>query len=375
MGKKIAGLFIQQFRGLTDLRIEEIGHVNLITGMNNTGKTSVLEAVRILASEGSMATISAILRLREEDSSDADDNIRAADTDAVFPLCSLFGGFPEFSEGVPPVLVEGYHGELPLSLSIETCWINEVRSEVGVRRFVEPAPTLFSDDDSRIPGIRILVNKLERLIPLDALRRGFSRTYRRPDLFDDKRIPCQYVGPGNADRTAALGILWDRIALSDLEAFVVEALQLIDSDITAVSMVGGEGNRSVRTAIVRSHRFSRPVPLRSFGDGVNRLFGIVLSLVNAKDGFLLIDEIENGLHHTVQADAWKLIFHLAAQLNVQVFATTHSLDAIEAFQSVACQVPEEGVLVRLARKGRTIIATSFSEDELVAVTRHQIEVR
>ncbi|MFN5906011.1 MAG: AAA family ATPase, partial [Planctomyces sp.] len=145
--------------------------------------------------------------------------------------------------------------------------------------------------------------------------------------------------------------------------------------ISAVSMVGGEGVRSGRIAIVRSKRFPRPVPLKSFGDGVNRLFGIVLALVNSKDGCLLIDEFENGLHHTVQAAAWKMIFQLAAALNVQVFATTHSQDAVEAFQQVAGTVPENGVLVRLARRGQSIVSTVFSEDELAVVTRNQIEVR
>ena len=140
-------------------------------------------------------------------------------------------------------------------------------------------------------------------------------------------------------------------------------------------MVGADGVRSGRIAIVRSKRFARPVPLKSFGDGVNRLFGIVLSLVNAKDGCLLIDEFENGLHHAVQANAWRMIFKIAAELNVQVFATTHSLDAIDAFQHVAREVPETGVLVRLARRGQAIVSTVFSEDELAVVARNQIEVR
>ena len=48
----------------------------------------------------------------------------------------------------------------------------------------------------------------------------------------------------------------------------------------------------------RTGDIAQPVPLRSFGDGLNRLFGIILSLVNARGGFLLIDEFENGLHYS-----------------------------------------------------------------------------
>lgn len=117
------------------------------------------------------------------------------------------------------------------------------------------------------------------------------------------------------------------------------------------------------------------MPLRSFGDGLNRFFGIALSLVNAKDGLLLIDEFENGMHYSVQLDTWRMIFRLAAALGVQVFATSHSWDAIKAFQKAAAETAEKGVLVRLARKGEDIIPTLFREDELRIVTRDRIEVR
>jgi ABC-type multidrug transport system ATPase subunit len=172
-----------------------------------------------------------------------------------------------------------------------------------------------------------------------------------------------------------LGRLWDKIALTNREKDVVEALRIIDADISAVSMVGGEGPRQARIAIVRSTGIPHPVPLRSFGDGLNRLFGIVLSLVNAKDGLLLIDEFENSMHYSVQADTWGAIFEIARQLDIQVVATSHSWDSIEAFQKAASESPEEGVLVRLTRKGEDIIPTVFREEELAIATRDRIEVR
>ena len=103
--------------------------------------------------------------------------------------------------------------------------------------------------------------------------------------------------------------------------------------------------------------------------------GIILSLVNAKNGLLLIDEFENGIHHSVQEDTWKVIFAKAKDLNIQVFATTHSWDAISAFQKAAADTPEDGVLVRLTRQGSDLIPTVFQEDELAIVARDEIEVR
>jgi hypothetical protein len=108
---------------------------------------------------------------------------------------------------------------------------------------------------------------------------------------------------------------------------------------------------------------------------LNRLFGIVLAVVNAKDGFLLIDEFENGMHHAVQLDVWRIIFRLSASLNVQVFATSHSWDAVKAFQEAAAEEPSAGLLLRLSKKGDSLFATTFREDELAIATRENIEVR
>ena len=81
------------------------------------------------------------------------------------------------------------------------------------------------------------------------------------------------------------------------------------------------------------------------------------------------------MHHSVQLDAWRAIFRLAARLNIQVFATSHSWDAIEAFQKAAAETPEHGVLVRLTRKGEHIVPTVYCEEDLRVATRDRIEVR
>ena len=77
----------------------------------------------------------------------------------------------------------------------------------------------------------------------------------------------------------------------------------------------------------------------------------------------------------MQLDAWNTVFRLALDLDIQVFATSHSWDSIAAFQEAASQTPEDGVLVRLTRRGDNIVPTVFVEDELAVVTRDKIEVR
>ena len=197
----------------------------------------------------------------------------------------------------------------------------------------------------------------------------------RPDA-DAALAPCVYLDPFSSRSTSQMGALWDAVALTDAEQEIVKALKVISADIQAVSMIGSdERHARPRTAIAKSSRYPSPVPLRTFGDGVNRLFGVILSLCNARNGVLLVDEIENGLHYSVQTEIWRTIFRLANDLNVQVFATSHSWDCVRAFQEAASESPEDGVLVRLSVKDDTIIPTLFTERELEIITRDQVEVR
>ena len=66
---------------------------------------------------------------------------------------------------------------------------------------------------------------------------------------------------------------------------------------------------------------------------------------------------------------------MSALLNIQVFATSHSWDAVQSFQKAAAEEPSAGLLIRLSKKGESLIATSFREDELAVATRENIEVR
>ena len=372
MELKIQTLSIERFRALRQLKIEGLGRVNLITGKNNTGKSSVLEALRILASSASPAVIGEILRFREELSGDEEALGKISDGDGKFILSSLFHGFPPFSSKIDPILIMSGNQNNKMNLTIETGWAAEERLDDGTRRLNIQQESFSDDEESLIPVLAIKTDDRSRVF---SNRRFLNR--RSPTYYNDdsQRIPCVFVSPYGGEQTASLGLLWDNIALTDFEADVIKALQIIDPEIEAVTMVGGEVGRLPRVAKVRSKAIPRPIPLRSYGDGLNRLFGIILSLVNARNGLLLIDEFENGMHYSVQENAWRIIFRLAKSLDIQVMATSHSWDTIEAFQKAAAEDSEEGVLVRLTRKGENIIPTLFYEDELAVVTRDRIEVR
>jgi hypothetical protein len=369
----INSLDIDGFRALADLKIDGLGRVNLVTGKNNSGKSTLLEAIRILATGGALRTLYEILNYREELGSNNEADRTYLPTDLA-PFCSLFTGFPDLGSSKHGFSIAA-KGTLPASMSRMSANINWFIRKTDPDRqgfAYEPMGSDLFDDVDGFPALDLDIAGRKRIVPLDRLQRRFPI---RPES-DANPVPCVYLDPFSSRSTSQMGVLWDAIALRDVEQEIVKALKVVSDDIQAVSVIGGdERSPRARTAIAKSNRYTSPVPLRSFGDGVNRLFGIILSLCNAGNGVLLVDEIENGLHYSVQTDIFRTIFRLAKDLNVQVFATSHSWDCVRAFQEAASESLEDGVLVRLSRKDDQVIPTLFTEQELKIVTRDQIEVR
>jgi hypothetical protein len=220
-----------------------------------------------------------------------------------------------------------------------------------------------------VPNFSVKIGSLpDRLFPLDK--------NILPELFwhQPQEVHFVFVSSKGLDKVQIAG-LWDSIALTPLQEDVLGALRIIAPGVEGLNLVA-DVISSDRIPIVKVQGITEPLPLSNLGDGMQRMLGIALALVSAKDGMLLIDEIENGLHYSVQPSLWQIIFHLARHLNIQVFATSHSRDCIEAFQQIAdADKQTEGMLIRLESKKDEIVATLFDERELGIATREQIEVR
>ena len=118
------------------------------------------------------------------------------------------------------------------------------------------------------------------------------------------------------------------------------------------------------------------MPLKSLGDGAVRLFGVALALANSQNGFLLIDEVENGIHHSLQIDFWRMVLRTAQVNNVQVLATTHSFDCVQGFAEASREFSDIGsALVRVVRQDGEAWAIEYSEKDLSIAAEQAIEVR
>ncbi len=179
---------------------------------------------------------------------------------------------------------------------------------------------------------------------------------------------CQFLSTRPID-TKTIADLWDSVLLTPLEELIIKAVRLVDSKIQKIAVT-----RSSEIPIVVYE--DERLPLKNLGDGISRVFHIILSLVNARDGFLLIDEFENGLHWKVQPKLWEMIFNLAEKLNVQVFATTHSQDCVQGFHTVWDTQEDKGSFHRLHhRSDFGTVATPYRCETLANALEMDVEMR
>lgn len=321
-------LQIKGYRCFENLTIDKLGRVNLIVGKNNVGKTAFLEALWLWinnqASSAHILGLFDILQKRDE----ASEEEPSSHEDAM-SIRNIVFNRPDFEK-------------------------ERIKEEIRIGNGNYLSITLTSNGNFEPPVWKK------------------AASFANPRI----RIPFEFISASGLSNSRLLD-LWENIEINIGENKVVEAMNIINKDIIDIRFSRHTfTNASAKPVpIVRMKDAKERVPLKSLGDGMNRLLGIALSIIDCENGLLLVDEIENGLHYSVLPDVWKLIFKTARELNVQVFATTHSKDCVEAFAEAADESPEDGMLIRLERHNKKIIAKTIEEENLALAVDYGAEVR
>lgn len=380
---QLQDLAIAGFRGIRKLTIGRLGRVTLLAGKNSVGKTTVLEAVRVFASRGRHATIRELLQERDEflGANGGDQRIPMPDFSALF-----YGRRPSGSRiVVGPTATDE-------QLCVEDVDLTEELGPLVDESFPEAAV------NGTVIGLRAMFRGAQQFLPVVGVPQeldGHTEFARAPvdawrilrqssdDFTDAARIKCISLGPGLMGNHE-IASYWEDVVLTAHETAVVEALRLVMGErVQRVAVIGSNGHLRRQTkaigqarAIVRLHGVDDRVPLKSLGDGAVRLFGVALALANSQNGFLLIDEVENGIHHSLQIDFWRMVLRTAQVNNVQVLATTHSFDCVQGFAEASSEFSDIGsALVRVARKDGEAWAIEYSEKDMSIAAEQAIEVR
>lgn len=345
----IESLKIKNFKNLDGLEIPHLSQINLISGQNNVGKSTLLEAIAIYTNP---SQIIEILKERDEFPLYKEENETERINQNTNAFSSLFTDRKdEVSENN---IIEISDKENTLSIQFS---YYSPKTDI---EYIKKVITITRQNKT--------VSILHLNSPIDSLnqRLGIDNDSNIIIKLNTEPIGTEYIAN-----------FFDNIALTEKEDNVIGALQIIEPNLNKLAFIA-ESQYRFRRPIVTLKGSNRRFPLKSMGDGINHILSIILALVNCENGCLLIDEIDNGLHYSVQENLWKVIFDLAKKLNIQVFATTHSNDCINSFTEVLKEENNASIggFYRMQkRKSGKIELVEYNAEELNSVSEHNIEIR
>ncbi|HYO68510.1 MAG TPA: AAA family ATPase [Archangium sp.] len=352
-------LRIDNFRSFRKLTVEGLTRVSLLVGTNNAGKTSVLEAAELVLGSAGPSLLGRSIESRNE---------------VVLPL--LWKNlYLEVNH-----LFHGHSLEPGTSFKLEAV-VGEGPRSFKCRIVPRPSGKLEGDDEAPPiellrPGSNLALSILGDgmgpdgyLFPLagySILARLLRTAATKPT---DKAWKLHFMETA-APHVSELRALWDAVVLTPEETKVTNALQIIEPDIERLAALQTGG------MFVKLRDSDERIPLGSMGEGIKRLLALSLNLVSSAGGYLLVDEIDTGLHHSVMTRMWRLVVEVARRLDLQVLATTHSLDCVRALASLYEESPDVRDLISLHRIERGAEASvPYSADEILAAAQHQMELR
>ena len=301
--------------------------VNLFSGKNNSGKTCLMEAL-YAALKGSLY-VSTNLRQQKLPLSDAQKN--------------LF-----FNTNTSKPIIFDIRLNNDKTYQVHSNYINR---EIETKYF-------FNNSDAYKQGV-----------------------YDEVHFWNDNRISFILSKDEQYPDTLNLSAEFDRADIKGESELILKAIQIIDPSVSEAKTYA----TFPETLFLRKKGEKAALPITNYGDALQKMMRYILTIVKLENEqtsggkFLLIDEIENGLHHTVQQEFWTMLFQLAVEYNIQIFATTHSSEMIEAFAEVAQkpQFANKGVFYELFRHIKTneVVANKFNTNTLEYNLQNNLSLR
>jgi len=369
-------LEIEQFRAFQHLTVERLGQINLIVGANNIGKSCLLEALWLYARRGDPSVVWSILQRHDEVGQGHEAAIGVAVAERTHGIRHLFHGRHAISDPPQPIRI-GAPSAPDTMLTVGIGWYAKHDTDEGVQT-VE----LHSHDE-----VTAATNPTQRLRVQVGNQPGSSFLFSA-DLFHGPQrlvsdcLNCVHILTSCIERER-LARLWDAVAGSEHVADVLDALRILVPDALRMDVTGDPAGRvrsktgtTERVPCVKLSDLPEGIPLHSLGSGVSHVLAVALALVNASDGLLLVDGIDNGLHYSAQEPLWRWLMQVAQRREVQIFATAHTWDCVAAFQQAASANPDtDAILVCLEREPEgPIRGRALGGAELADLTRESLGV-
>ena len=348
----ISNLSIEAFRGLKSIELSGLGQINLLVGRNNSGKSSILEAIEYFCRPADPLALINLSRRREGSIYNLDPvqtlrwlfpkDERTPDGDFFNLEVSVIGEVAGVRRTVQSTLV-GRLTDVHMSRPVNADGI-----EPGP---VEPTTTAppNSDYQKAVVDLKFLYHegddedgiknvKMTAYTMVEGVQFGISQRVEAPAISVSIVTPVSH----RIDSSQTKGLT--SIIRSHLKSELIELVQIFDSNLEDVSIIDIGGYPEVWV----HHAIRGFMPLSSFGDGLRRVMVIAGTLATAQGGVLLIDEIETAIHVDALDKTFRWLVESATRLKTQVFATTHSLEAVDSMLGVSASEKVDLVTYKLA---------------------------
>lgn len=351
MTNHIQELQIETYRGIKNLQIENLGDVNILVGDNNTGKTSVLEAIQLLCNPSKYNFIR-IARQRERyravirmglgilDSVLYLFNVQSCSKEENYYYLSV-GGTINSQKG--NVRVTGKVVDQLLDLKEIAKYNSSARNKLA-HSVVEPqeeTPTFIGEIsneflDRQVSFFQSYTNKVHQNIEINEYTR-IMRTNNEKALLNVENIQTiDHIIENAFDKL---------IKNKSIKEKAVELLKEFDESIIDIRYISDDNN--FVPVIENSNNY---IPLSLYGDGTKKALTMLNAIVSAKNGVVLIDEFETALHTSAMKQVFRFILEVSKQLNVQLFLTTHSIEAVDKLLESARTDVDNIRVIRLKKK-------------------------
>lgn len=333
---------IQNYRGIKDLHIKDFKRINLLVGDNNSGKTSVLEAIG-LSTNYNITGVIAFEYFRE---SGRLSPVQILEQNLWDDFEYLFNE-KRFSDGffLESTLQNSDNTEDKITLNCNLS--NEIGKFLGT-------PILTAIDQSKNNSLiaRYSENGGNSVVL------GYSRDGTNNPISNSRKFVNVSLISSAPAKSSELMPMMKKVVEENGEDFFSKIAQEIDPKIKAIKTASDRIYADIGKI---------SVPLKYVGDGLIGVLNILLRIRELKNGILLVDEIENGLHWKTQKILWRAVIAAAAENNVQIIATTHSREMIASLSEVC----EEGLIERddfavfsLDKDGDKNYVTDYRKEDL-----------
>jgi hypothetical protein len=359
----VIGMFksvrIQNFRQFKDLTLDNLAQINLITGANNTGKTSLLEALFLHVTPTNPGIVLTIADLR---------GVSGVVAEGLYAWGFLFRD----GASDKPILIESadMNGG-PVRLEVRVSETQNVMLKEPSVTNGSSTPAVISTARAPYPSLELRYFATNLTGTPDSV--SSIRLEQDQSVFSAPRMPPRpffYLANRPSDSSADARRFSRLVELRRAQD-VVDALRKLEPRLNELTVLVQPSGPTVAADIGPGTL----VPTSYMGQGFERLLSIVPAIMLSEGGTVLIDEIDAGLHYSVLPDVWRIIVSTAIEHGVQVFATTHSYECIQAALAAAGSDEDKLALYRLSRRDGDVRATRVGHEGMRAAADFALELR